>query len=46
MKLRNKIRLMQKKLGQKKFYNRLLKLDPLIKNVIEKNDVQRSIRAY
>jgi len=44
--VRNKIRLIQKKLGQKKFYNRLLKLDPLIKNVIEKNDVQRSIRAY
>ena len=46
MKLRNKIRLMQKKLGQKKFYNKLLKLDPLIKNKIEKNDIQRSIRAY
>ncbi len=46
MKIRNKIRLMQKKLGQKKFYNKLLKLDPLIKNKIEKNDVQRSIRAY
>ena len=46
IKVRNKIRLMQRKLGQKKFYNRLLKLDPLIKNVIEKNDVQRSIRAY
>jgi len=46
MKVRNKIRLMQKKLGQKKFYNKLLKLDPLIKNKIEKNDVQRSIRAY
>ena len=44
--VRNKIRLMQTKLGQKKFYNRLLKLDPLIKNTIEKNDVQRSIRAY
>jgi len=37
---------MQKKLGQKKFYNKLLKIDPLIKNKIEKNDVQRSIRAY
>ena len=37
---------MQKKLGQKKFYNKLLKLDPLIKNKIEKNDIQRSIRAY
>jgi len=46
MKLRNKIRLMQKTLGQKKFYNKLLKLDPLIKNKIEKNDIQRSIRAY
>ena len=46
IRVRNKIRLMQRKLGQKKFYNRLLKLDPLIKNVIEKNDVQRSIRAY
>jgi len=46
IKLRNRIRLMNKKLGQKKFYNKLLKLDPLIKNKIEKNDVQRSIRAY
>ena len=46
IKVRNKVRLMQRKLGQKKFYNRLLKLDPLIKNTIEKNDVQRSIRAY
>ena len=46
IKVRNKIRLMQKKLGQKEFYNKLLKLDPLVKNKIEKNDVQRSIRAY
>ncbi len=46
MKVRNKIRLMQKKLGQIKFYNKLLKLDPLIKNKIDKNDIQRSIRAY
>ena len=46
VKLRNKIRLMQKKMGQKKFYNQLLKFDPLIKNKIDKNDVQRSIRAY
>jgi len=45
-KVRNKTRLLQKKLGQKKFYNKLLKLDPLIRNRIEKNDVQRSIRAY
>ena len=46
MKTRNKIRLMQKKLGQTRFYNKLLKLDPLIKNKIDKNDIQRSIRAY
>jgi len=46
LKVRNKIRLMQKKLGQKKFYNKLLKLDPLVKKNIEKNDAQRSIRAY
>ena len=43
---RNKIRLIQKKIGQKKFYNALLKIDPLSKNKIDKNDVQRSIRAY
>ena len=46
IRLRNKIRLMQKQLGQKKFYKKLLMLDPLIKNKIEKNDIQRSIRAY
>jgi tRNA dimethylallyltransferase len=45
-KIRNKIRELQKKLGQKKFYEKLLKLDPLIKNKIEPSDIQRSIRAY
>ncbi len=44
--VRNKIMLMQKKLGQKIFFSRLLKLDPKIKGKIDKNDVQRSIRAY
>ena len=44
--VRNKVRLVQKKLGQKNFYIKLLKLDPLVKNKIEKNDIQRSIRAY
>jgi tRNA dimethylallyltransferase len=43
---RDKIRELQKKLGQKKFYKRLLLLDPLIKNKIELFDTQRSIRAY
>ena len=36
MKVRNKIRFMQKQLGQKKFYNKLLKLDPLIKKKLKK----------
>ena len=46
LKVRNKTRLMQKQLGQKKFFNKLLKLDPKIRGKIDKNDVQRSIRAY
>ena len=46
MKERNKIRLMQKKLGQKKFYKKLLKIDPMAKGKINPNDIQRSIRAY
>ena len=46
IRLRNKIRIIQNQLGQKKFYKKLLMLDPLIKNKIEKNDIQRSIRAY
>ena len=46
MKIRNNIRELQKKEGQKKFYKRLLKLDPSVKNKFDKNDVQRSIRAY
>ena len=45
-KLRNKIRTLQKELGQKIFYKKLLELDPLIKNKIEPYDTQRSIRAY
>jgi len=46
LKVRNKIRKLQKKIGQKKFYEKLLKIDPLIKNNIEPSDTQRSIRAY
>jgi len=45
-KLRNKIRTLQIKVGQKKFYQKLLNLDPLVKNKIESFDTQRSIRAY
>ncbi len=46
LKIRNQIRLLQKKIGQKNFYKKLLKLDPLIKKRINPNDVQRTIRAY
>ena len=46
LKFRNKIRLMQKKDGQKKFYKKLIKLDPNIKDKFDLNDVQRSIRAF
>ena len=46
IKVRSKFRKMQKKSGQKKFYKKLVNFDPLIKNKIDKNDVQRSIRAY
>jgi tRNA dimethylallyltransferase len=46
LKFRNKIRLMQKKEGQKKFYKKLLKMDPDIKNKFDSNDTQRTIRAF
>ena len=45
-KIRNKIRLLQKKIGQKKFYKKLLKLDTKVKKKFDPNDVQRSIRAF
>ena len=44
--VRNKIRQMQNNLGQKKFYLKLLKIDPSVKNRIDPTDAQRSIRAY
>ena len=46
IKFRNKIRNLQKKVGQKKFFKQLIKLDPLINEKINSTDVQRSIRAY
>jgi tRNA dimethylallyltransferase len=45
-KARNKIRELQKKIGQNKFYKLLLEIDPLVKNKIKPSDSQRSIRAY
>ena len=46
LKFRNEVRNLQKKLGQGDFYKKLIKIDPLIKNKINPNDPQRSIRAY
>ena len=43
---RNRIRALHKSLGQKKFYQKLIKLDPNSKDKINPTDTQRSIRAY
>ena len=42
----NKIRLMQENEGQKKFYKKLLKIDPAAKDKFDPNDAQRAIRAF
>ena len=44
--LRTEIRKLHKKIGQKKFYNELTKLDPLVKKFLTASDSQRSMRAY
>ena len=46
IRFRNKIRTLHKNLGQKKFYQKLIKLDPYSKENINPTDTQRSIRAY
>ena len=46
MAFRNKVRKLQKDLGQKNFYKKLLKLDPNLVKTIKPTDTQRSIRAY
>ena len=43
---RNKVRNLHKRIGQKKFFLKLLEIDPLIKDRINSLDVQRSLRAY
>ena len=43
---RNKIRDLHKSLGQKRFYQKLIKIDPNSKEKINPTDAQRSIRAY
>ena len=44
--LRKEIRKLHQKLGQKNFYNKLIKLDPLAKKFILPTDAQRSMRIY
>ena len=43
---RNQIRKLHKKIGQKNFFNKLSKIDPLTKKFISSHDQQRSMRAY
>ena len=46
IKVREKVRILQKKFGTKKFYSELIKIDPLVKNRLSATDTQRIIRAY
>ena len=45
-KVRNETMKLRTKLGQKKFFSKLIKLDPKIINIINENDAQRSVRAF
>ena len=45
-KVRTSIRKLHKKIGQKKFYSQLRKLDPLAKRFVLASDSQRSMRVY
>ena len=46
IKTKNKVRNLFKKLGYKKFYEKLLELDPKVKDKILSTDSQRTQRAY
>jgi len=46
LKFRNRIRSIQIKEGQKKFYKKLLKIDPMAKDKFDPNDTQRTVRAF
>jgi len=46
IRLRNKIRADHQKIGQKRFYLKLLKIDSVSKNKIKPTDTQRTLRAY
>ena len=43
---RKEVRSLHRKIGAKKFFLKLIKLDPLTKQYIDPSDTQRSIRAY
>ena len=43
---RQDVRFLHKKIGSKKFFLRLVKLDPLTKGIINPSDTQRVIRAF
>jgi len=43
---RKQVRKLHKKTGQKKFFNQLIKLDPLAKRFVLPSDTQRCMRAY
>ena len=46
IKTRNKVRSLFKKIGYKKFYEKLLEIDPKVKDKILSTDSQRAQRAY
>jgi len=46
MKFRENVRLLHKKIGARKFFLKLIKLDSLSQNYINPLDTQRAIRAY
>ena len=46
IKFREEVRSLHKKVGSRKFYVKLIKLDPLAKKHVNPSDTQRSIRAY
>ena len=44
--LRNSLRSLHKRIGQKRFYKKLIEIDPLSKKIISETDTQRTLRAY
>jgi tRNA dimethylallyltransferase len=44
--IKNQIRKLHKEIGQKEFFNQLIKLDPLSEKFVVPTDAQRSMRVY